>query len=218
MSIAEKETPDSPQPEPTPIGARLREIRQGKGLTIQQVADATGFALSFLSLLERDKVSINVDNLTRLARFYGVRMVSLFDNEPGEPVLHFTAASLAAKAATIGPGGAIFTLLADRRYRHLEPLHIVVGPGGGDPDFRSYEGESLMVVLEGSVEILDRKGARTLVEGGDFAFFDGREPRRIINASMDARAALVIATSPPNDRRDRIVDGDERLIIQSEDS
>ena len=60
------------------IGERLRLLRQKHGLTLQQVADETGFALSYLSQLERDKVSISVDNLERLANYFEVHMVHFF--------------------------------------------------------------------------------------------------------------------------------------------
>ena len=42
------------------IGAKLRELRQDRNLTLTQVAESTGFSVSYLSLLERDKVSISV--------------------------------------------------------------------------------------------------------------------------------------------------------------
>jgi len=217
MNIADTENNDMIPVNPTLIGVRLREIRQARNLTLKQVAEATGFALSFLSLLERDKVSINVDNLARMAHFYGVRMVSLFENESSDPIQLYDAAMLAKKAEGVGPGGVAFTLLSDRRSRLLEPLYIVIGPGGGDPEFRTYEGESLLVVQEGAVTILDMMGERTTISSGCIAFYEGRTPRRIMNASETSRAIIIVATSPPNDRRDRVVDMDQHIIIQAED-
>lgn len=215
MSLPEKEKEAASGS--SPIGARLRDIRQKRGLTLQQVADGTGFALSFLSLLERDKVTVTIDNLSRLARFYAVRMVSLFESAEAEPVLVFRAAALEERARGVGPGSAAFTLLADRHSRQLEPLHVVIGPGGGDPEFRSHEGESLIFVLEGAVEIFERSGERTLISAGDAAWYLGSRPRRVANASAEARAVLLIATAPPTDRRDRVVDTESGIIVQSEE-
>lgn len=39
------------------IGGRLRAARQARGLTLQQVADATSLNKGFISRLERDEVS-----------------------------------------------------------------------------------------------------------------------------------------------------------------
>jgi transcriptional regulator with XRE-family HTH domain len=69
------------------LGPRIRELRQGRGLTLEQVAADTGLSVSFLSMLERDKVSISVDNLERLANYYEVHMVHFFSGPEASPVL-----------------------------------------------------------------------------------------------------------------------------------
>lgn len=199
------------------IGARLREIRQNRGLTLQQVAESTGFALSFLSLLERDKVSINIDNLGRLARFYGLRMVSLFENEPGEPVFILRAKALASTRDQVGRETAAFTLLSGGRSPHLEPLHVVIGPGGGDPEFRSHGGESLLFVIEGAVRLLSETGEDITLNTGDAASYFGFPARRIMNASDKASAVFLLVTAPPTDRRDDVVDKEKGIILQSEE-
>jgi len=200
------------------VGARLRAIRQKRGLTLQQVVEQTGFALSFLSLLERDKVTVTIDNLARMAKFYGIRMVSLFDKEEGEPVLVFSRQVLESRRQDVGPTGASFTLLADKHSRRLEPLYVVIGPGGGDPEFRTHDGESLVYVIEGALKIDDEAGLVTTVSKGDAAWYLGSQPRRIQNASATEQAVVIIATAPPTDYRDRMVDPDSRMIMQREDT
>jgi transcriptional regulator with XRE-family HTH domain len=217
MDLPEKENELAPETGGARIGPRLRELRQKRGLTLQQVAEETGFALSFLSLLERDKVTITIDNLSRLARFYGIRMVNLFEEEDSRPLRVFRAASLATRAGEVSPGRAAFTLLADRRSRLLEPLHIVIGPGGGDPDFRTHEGESVLCVLEGSVELLIEGEPALGLERGDIAWYLGSSPHRLRNGSAANRAAFLLATAPPTAYRDRAVDHERRVILQSED-
>ena len=69
------------------IGNRIREVRQNRGLTLEQVAAETGLSMSFLSMLERDKVSISVDNLEKLANYYQVHMVHFFRSVDASPVL-----------------------------------------------------------------------------------------------------------------------------------
>jgi transcriptional regulator with XRE-family HTH domain len=68
------------------LGDRLREIRQSHELTLKEVSEQSGLSISFLSLIERNKVSISLDHLEKLARFYGIRLVTLFqdiqDNAP----------------------------------------------------------------------------------------------------------------------------------------
>jgi transcriptional regulator with XRE-family HTH domain len=48
------------------FGARLRTLRQDKGLTLAQLAEATKLSTSFLSLLENDKSDISLGRLSRI--------------------------------------------------------------------------------------------------------------------------------------------------------
>ena len=199
------------------IGARLRELRQNRNLTLKQVADATGFAVSYLSLLERDKVSISVDNLERLTQFYGVRMVHLFRGAEESPTLVTRRAELEQLLSEVEPGRSIFALLADRADARLEPLMVRIGPGHGDPHFRSYEADTLLYVLEGEVSLISEKGDQVTLAAGDAAYYFGFPGRRIENASHHEPALILLVTTPPTSPRDDVIDAQRGVLIQTED-
>ncbi len=198
------------------VGARLRELRQNRNLTLKQVAEATGFAVSYLSLLERDKVSISVDNLERLARYYGVRMVHLFRDAEESPILVTRRADIERTMGDVGPGRTLFALLADRADARMEPMLIKVGPGHGDPEFRSYEADTLLYVLEGQVRIISEKGDVLELDQGDVAYYFGFPGRRIENASESEALFFLLATAPPTIRRDEVIETQQGVLIQSE--
>jgi transcriptional regulator with XRE-family HTH domain len=199
------------------IGARLRELRQNRNLTLKQVADATGFAVSYLSLLERDKVSISVDNLERLSQFYGVRMVHLFRGAEESPTLVTRRAELEKLLRQVEPGRSIFALLADRADARMEPLLVRIGPGHGDPHFRSHEADTLLYVLEGEVNLVSEKGEQSTLFSGDTAYYFGFPGRRIENASQSEPALILLVTTPPTSPRDDIIDAQRGVLIQTED-
>lgn len=199
------------------IGARLRELRQNRNLTLKQVAEETGFAVSYLSLLERDKVSISVDNLERLARFYGVRMVHLFQGAEESPMLVTRREQIIQMANRVEPGHSLFTLLSDRADARLEPLLVAVGPGHGDHEFRTYEADTLLYVLEGEIRITSEKGDEVTLAAGDVACYFGFPGRRIENASQTERALVLLVSAPPTSPRDDVVDVEQGLLIQSEE-
>lgn len=199
------------------IGARLRELRQNRDLTLKQVAQETGFSVSYLSLLERDKVSISVDNLERLARFYGVRMVHLFRGAEESPLLVTPREQIAQLAGQVEAGRSIFALLSDRADARLEPLLVAVGPGHGDPHFRTYEADMFLYVIEGQVRVISEKGEEVTLSAGDAACYFGFPARRIENASQTERALLLLISAPPTSARDDVVDGERGLLIQSEE-
>lgn len=198
------------------IGARLRDLRQNRNLTLKQVADDTGFALSFLSLVERDKVSISVDNLARLARYYGVRMVHFFQGADESPVLVTRREEIAAQIGAVGPGHSLFLLLAKRADARMEPLLITIGPGHGDPHYRTHDGDSLLYVAEGRVRLLTEGEEPVELAAGDAAYYFGFPGRRIENPSRDA-ATILLITTPPTTLRDDVADAGSGVLIQSEE-
>ena len=61
------------------MGPRLRRMRLRKGYSLSKVARATGVSVGFLSALERAQMTASVATLRRLARFYRMNILSLFD-------------------------------------------------------------------------------------------------------------------------------------------
>src|SRR3712207_879881 len=60
------------------VGARLRSLRRERGLTIEQVAQATGLTKGFISQLERDTTTPSLSSLARICDALGVRMGDVF--------------------------------------------------------------------------------------------------------------------------------------------
>ncbi|MBD2487769.1 helix-turn-helix domain-containing protein [Aulosira sp. FACHB-615] len=63
----------------TRFGRRLRQIRRLKNLTQQQLAEATGISVEFLSNIERGINAPSFDTLEKLVEVLNVSYVDLFD-------------------------------------------------------------------------------------------------------------------------------------------
>ncbi len=198
------------------LGERLRELRQLRNLTLKQVAEETGLSISFLSLVERDKVSISVDNLEILARYYQVRLVNLFQNVQEDTSLVTRAAQVQQKLGPITDRRSAFMLLSYRSGARMEPLLIRIGPGYGDSEFRSLDGDMFLFVLEGSIRLLSEKGEQLILQTGDSAYYYGFPGHRIRNASDEQSALLLLVTTPPTTLRDDVLDGRHGVLLQSE--
>ena len=70
------------------IATRVRELRAGRGLTLEALAEASGVSRSMISLIERGRSSATAVVLEKLAAGLGVTLASLFDRlaAPAEPV------------------------------------------------------------------------------------------------------------------------------------
>ncbi|AUX35266.1 helix-turn-helix transcriptional regulator [Sorangium sp. So ce296] len=68
------------------IGANVRRIREKRGMTQQELADAAGIALRFLQKVEHAQSNVGVAVLVRLADVLGVRLGVLFRQRELPPV------------------------------------------------------------------------------------------------------------------------------------
>lgn len=187
------------------IGERLRLLRQQKGLTLQQVVEETGFALSYLSQLERDKVSISVDNLERLANFYEVHMVHFFRTSEETPIQVIRREEVVKGMQISTEGPAAVALLANRADAKLEPLLIRINPGGEEPHFRSHDADTLLYVLEGRATIISEKGEEIELGTGDLAYYINFPRKRLANRDTKKPLVVIAITSPPTSSLDEMI-------------
>lgn len=60
------------------IGAALRDLRDGRGLTARQLANDSGVSAAMISRIESGQVSPSISTLEALSKTLGVPMVALF--------------------------------------------------------------------------------------------------------------------------------------------
>lgn len=80
----------------TAIGARIRAIRTGTGLTQAAVAERAGLVFETVSRIERGVISPTVGTLVGIARALGVGLPDLVDVDAGVPQSQVLDETLAA--------------------------------------------------------------------------------------------------------------------------
>jgi transcriptional regulator with XRE-family HTH domain len=69
------------------LGEKLKAVRKNKlNLTLSQVAEKTDLSVSFLSDVERGRTKPSLATLENLAKFYGVNLSELVDNQEKTPL------------------------------------------------------------------------------------------------------------------------------------
>jgi transcriptional regulator with XRE-family HTH domain len=177
------------------LGQRLRELRQGRQLSLKQVAEATGISASFLSQVETGRNDITINRLTRLMRFYGVGLRQLVPD-------------LATPDATIvrhderphlsfpSEGVEVFLLTPDTN-RTFAPAISLLAPGSRPHGISSHPGQEFILVLEGVVRFELHESPPALLEAGDSAYYESSAPHTIENVG-DAVARVLFVSCPPN--------------------
>lgn len=162
----------TPSGAPVRVGARLRACRKAQGLTIEQVAAATGLTRGFLSRVERDETSPSVSTLVTLCQVLSLPVGSLFEDADTE-VVRLT------EAPKINMGGhdVIDRLITPRAQSKVQVLrsHLEPGANGGDDLYTINCDVEVLHVVSGKVTVEFTGGTQTLT-AGDTLTFSGREP------------------------------------------
>jgi transcriptional regulator with XRE-family HTH domain len=180
------------------VGQKLATVRESLQLTVEQLAERSGCDPALIGRIEAGELVPSLAPLIRLSRALGVRLGTLLDDAGGlGPVVtrKDSAAGVSRlKSLETGTGGPgtldFFSLAPGKAARHMEPFLVTVHPGPGAPS--THEGEELLYVLDGQVEIA--YGQETHLLGpGDSIYYDSIVPHRVSAAGgADARLLAVV--------------------------
>lgn len=175
------------------IGTKLREARRSRGLSLEQVAAATGLTKGFISQVERDLTSVSVASLLNICNTIGLRIGSLFDPAPRDLIRR-------SERPPINFGGRSVTefLLTPASQGRIQVIESQIEPGGGSGDEPySLAGAAEFVhVIRGELEITVH-GDTYRLERGDSLTFSPRDPHSWRNAGQEETTVLWVLTPSP---------------------
>jgi transcriptional regulator with XRE-family HTH domain len=173
------------------FGTALRELRQNRGWSLQELASRSGLSKTFLSRLETGDRQASIAAVLMLARIFGVSLASMFETQVAtDPCLIVRANEVAPQQA----GGLTYTPLSNaERFFNLQPIRITVSPKRKGTDHFHHEGEEWLHVLSGRLT-LSLNGKSYDLEPGDSAHFDSRRPHRLIARGQQNAEVLLVAS------------------------
>jgi len=172
-------------------GQRFRRLRARRGLSLAQVAKATGVSVGFLSGLERGQMRSSVSTLRRIARFYRTNILSLFEAAAENPRL---VRPKQRKILETSPGVRMELLAWGQTA--MEPHLFRIKRGGGSGESYAHEGEEFLHVLRGEFEIWLNGKEHYLLQPGDSLYFESSTPHRWKNPGR-AETWLLWVNTPP---------------------
>jgi transcriptional regulator with XRE-family HTH domain len=183
----------SPRNADLKVGARLRTLRRERGLTIEQVASATGLTKGFISQLERDTTTPSLSSLARICDALGVRMGDVFHSAGADAVRLIRRGE--RPATDWNPNHFLLSPPSERRLQAIESR--IPPKGNAGEELYSFPGDvEFVYILEGALE-LRVSGETYLLGEGDALTYPLREPHTWANPSED-EAARVLWVAVPN--------------------
>jgi len=207
------ETTTAPEGANSQLGQCLKAARQARGLTLKQVAERTGMALSTLSKVENGLMSLTYDKLVQLTSGLKMEIAELFNPAtprpaPGRPVTARRSISRAGQGQVVTTrfytytyqctdliGKRMVPIVAEVRARSLEEF----GP------LLRHSGEEYFVVTSGRVAVHSEFYAPEILNEGDGIYLDSTMGHAYLNAG-DAPSAMgvCLCTSEAPDLYDQL--------------
>ncbi len=177
---------DRRDPRSSSLGRTLRQLRQRRGLRIADAARDAGISASFLSAVERSQATPSAATLERLAGAYWT------------PVLELAAAPAQAFHQLSTTGRPVFEAHPGLEMERLSPassglesMLYRAAPSAHSAASGGHDGEEIIYVLGGSIEVWLDERERVVLHSGDSLWFESTRSHRWLNPSATERAALV---------------------------
>ncbi len=178
------------------VGDHIRKFREAKGITLQQLAEKTGFSSALISQIENRMVSPPLGTLVKIANAFDTS-VSAFIGGKEERAFSIVRKEDRTTVSRVGlkeSGKFAYTyeaLGAGKAGRKMEPFLVRLQPLLERNVARnSHEGEEFLFVLSGKVEVFLDKYSDVLSEG-DCIYYNSSIPHHV--HSTDEREALILA-------------------------
>lgn len=178
-------------------GEKIKLQREEKKMEPAEVAQRAGIDEERLARIESGELAPALGTLIKLARVFGVRPGTFLDDKEDKGVVVTRQGENAPSDALNVPGSqprenlSFSSLARQKSDRHMDPFLVEVMPEGDEQQpFSSHEGEELIYVLEGQIEV--RYGREThVLSQGDSIYYDSIVNHKVISA--DDHKALVLA-------------------------
>ena len=189
------------------VANRLRSLRTEKKLTLQELAELTGIAASFLSRVENYKASPPLASLAKLAQALGVQVESLVQSDATPQLIVVTRSNQRSVATSPERAGYEYQLLARAmRAKLMEPFVVQLKPGPR-PKAGTHAGEEFIYVLKGESVLVYGKDEISM-KAGDSVYYNATVPHVSFAVGRGTCELLVVISS-----RDYLYHGDlERLV------
>ncbi|WP_227244664.1 helix-turn-helix domain-containing protein [Paraburkholderia caribensis] len=187
------------------VGARLRDARKARGLTLMQLSEQSGIAVSTISKAERGDIALTYDKFAALAHALQLDFDAIFGRAKhtrgsgASPIVPtFTASGQQMIYDT--PNYEYGMLANDLTGKRMVPMraHVRARKLADFPDYIRHSGEEFVFLLDGTLELRFETGAVFQLKPGDSLYFDssvghvylstGKKPAEVLVCCVDTDA------------------------------
>ncbi|WP_432989232.1 helix-turn-helix domain-containing protein [Dactylosporangium sp. CA-233914] len=185
------------------VGARMRQFRKERGLTLRGLATQSGLSIGFLSQVERGISAIGLTALNGVAAALDRPVAEFFhtDDQVASPPAptddlpdHFTLTRAQNGATEYVSGQTTYRMLSDRGpHLVLEPMVVHIAPGGRREEAYGHAGEEFAYVVSGEL-LYEVDGIEHRLFPGDSLHLRSSTPHRLYNDTEAVTTVVSVVT------------------------
>ncbi len=173
-----------------PVGKKIKKVRTQKKITLNAMANETGFSIDYLKQIEAGKKIPPVGALLQIAR--ALEIDSGFFLREQETALQTRVKAYSERTDNY----AYTTLTPGAENKHLKAFKVTVDPKKDHEGVGyQHEGEEFVYVLKGRMEITVGEHVN-LLDTGDSLHFNSGIRHRMRNVSDETAEMLVVVYGP----------------------
>ncbi|MHB8778952.1 MAG: helix-turn-helix domain-containing protein [Anaerolineales bacterium] len=172
------------------VATRLRELREGRGISMRTLATKSGLSANALSMIERGKTSPSVSTLYKLADALGVSITAFFGAETKKKKIVFIKSDERTRMSFTR--GVFEALGGEQFVGRVEPFMLTLESGAScGPHDMVHTGHEFIFCLRGQLDYFVEKEIFHL-EAGDSLLFSSQLSHRWRNPSTHVTNALIV--------------------------
>ncbi|TXK42276.1 XRE family transcriptional regulator [Nonomuraea sp. C10] len=184
------------------VGARMRQFRKERGMTLRGLSAGSGLSIGFLSQVERGISTIGLVALNSVAAALDRGVAEFFDDSPGHQPgrdterlpEHFTLTRAQTAATEYVSGAQTYRMLSSRGPSLvLEPLLVHIAPGGRREPAYGHSGEEFAYVLSGEL-LYEVDGVEHRLHPGDSVHLRSTVPHSMYNDTDEVTTVVSVVT------------------------
>lgn len=173
------------------IGKKLKELRQQKELTLEDLASRSELTKGFLSQVERNLTAPSIATLEDILEALGTNLSEFFHEEPEKQVVFSTQEFFVDEQ----PDYCIEWVIPNAQKNKMEPILLTLHPGKKSQEMPAFDGEEFGYVQKGSVTLVCGS-KKYKIEAQETFYLDGTESHYLYNHGKSDAKVLWITTPP----------------------
>jgi len=164
------------------LGSRIRQARETRGLTLQDLSSRTGIPLETLGKVESDEMTPPLGELIKLGKGLDMKMGYFISPGTEKPMTVVHSDKRPAISRHGGKRSAQYgyfyeSLAPEKANRFMEPFLITMVPAEVT-ELSSHDGQEFIFVLEGEIQA-QVMGQVEALRAGDAVYYDSSNPHLV---------------------------------------